>query len=70
MDRAFFRIREVAEVLGIGKSLAYELVASGKIPSVWIAGTRSRRVPAAALQSWIDEQNRIAIERSQQGESS
>jgi excisionase family DNA binding protein len=54
--RAFYRVSEVAEILAIGKSLAYRLVAEGKIPSVFIAGARTRRVPAAALERWIEEQ--------------
>ena len=56
MEKAFYRISEVAEIVGLGKSLTYRLVAEGKIPSVWLAGCRSRRVSAAALRKWIEEQ--------------
>lgn len=55
-ERAFYRISEVATMLGIGKSLAYRLVSEGKIPSVYLAGCRSRRVPAKALRQWIQVQ--------------
>ena len=58
MDRAFYRISEVAEIIGVGKSLAYELVASGQIPSIFLAGRRSRRVPEAALKAWIEEESK------------
>lgn len=62
MERVFYKVPEVAEMLGIGKSLAYKMVAEGKIPSVWIAGSRSRRVPAAALRRWIEQLNESAEE--------
>jgi excisionase family DNA binding protein len=62
MEKAFLRISEVAEVIGAGKSLAYELVASGEIPSIWLAGRRSRRVPREALERWIAEQAKQADE--------
>ena len=59
MDRMLLRVTEVAEALGIGRSKAYELVASGTLPSVRIGA--SVRVPADALRNWIAE--RIAGDR-------
>lgn len=56
-SRAFYRVSEVAERLALGKSLTYRLVAEGKIPSVYVAGTRSRRVPADALARWIERES-------------
>lgn len=56
MEKAFYRISEVAEIIGLGKSLTYQLVASGDIPSVMLAGRRSVRVPSDDLQKWIEEQ--------------
>ena len=56
MDKAFYRISEVADIIGLGKSLTYRLVAEGRIPSVWLAGCRSRRVARPALVRWIEEQ--------------
>lgn len=58
MEKAFYRITEVAEIIGLGKSLTYRLVAEGHIPSVWLAGCRSRRVARPALLKWIEEQAR------------
>ncbi len=43
-------------MIGMGKSMTYKLVASGEIPSVWLAGLRSRRVPAEALDKWVAAQ--------------
>jgi excisionase family DNA binding protein len=46
--RLFYRVSELADVIGCSKSKAYELVASGAIPSVRI-GTLLR-VPSSALE--------------------
>jgi excisionase family DNA binding protein len=56
MERAFFKVPEVAEIIGLGKSLTYRLVAEGQIPSVMLAGCRSRRVSSDALKAWIEAQ--------------
>ncbi len=57
MEKAFYRIPEVAEILSLGKSVTYKLVAEGKIPSVWMNGLKARRVPAEALKRFIAEQS-------------
>jgi len=49
-ERIFLRISEAAELAGIGRSKAYELVAIGEWPSVHIG--RSVRVPAEGLREW------------------
>lgn len=54
MDRLLFRPAEVAEALGIGRSKAYELIASGVIPSIRIGS--SVRVPLEALRAWMERQ--------------
>jgi excisionase family DNA binding protein len=56
MEKAFYRVPEVAEIIGLGKSLTYRLVAEGEIPSIMLAGCRSRRVSKVALEKWIEEQ--------------
>lgn len=57
LTKAFYRVSEVAEIISLGKSLTYKLVAEGQIPSVWLAGCRSRRVAKEDLQKWIDAQS-------------
>lgn len=64
MERAFYRISEVAQIIGLGKSLTYKLVAEGQIPSVWLAGCRSRRVSSEALKRWIEEQAAASGEKN------
>ena len=53
-DRLLLRPSEVADTLGIGRSKAYELIASGVIPSIRLGA--SVRVPADALRTWIARQ--------------
>ena len=65
MEKQFYRVSEVAEIIGLGKSLTYRLVAEGQIPSIWLAGCRSRRVPREALAKWIEQQGENANDRGQ-----
>lgn len=46
--------REVARLLGIGRTKAFQLMATGDLPVVRIG--RCARVPRLALQSWIADQ--------------
>jgi excisionase family DNA binding protein len=46
------RAAEVAAVLGVGRSTVYELIVRGELPAVRIG--RLVRVPAPALERWID----------------
>ncbi len=54
MDQVLLRVDEVSRALGIGRSQAYALCASGRLPVVRIG--RSVRVPAEALREWVREQ--------------
>ena len=56
----WLKVPEVAEVLRIARSRAYELVQTGEIPSVKIG--RSVRVSRKELDRWLEEQ-RQASER-------
>jgi excisionase family DNA binding protein len=51
MDRLLLRPAEAAEVIGIGRSKMYELLASGELPSIKIGG--SVRIPMEGLKAWI-----------------
>lgn len=50
----YLKVPEVAEVLRIARSRAYELVADGKIPSVRIG--RSVRINRRELERWLEGQ--------------
>jgi excisionase family DNA binding protein len=53
MTKLLLRPAEVSELIGMGKSKTYELIASGVIPSVRLG--KSVRVPADRLREWIEE---------------
>jgi len=46
--------REVARLLGVGRTKTFQMMASGELPTVRIG--RSVRVSLAGLHSWIDKQ--------------
>jgi excisionase family DNA binding protein len=51
-DRILLRIPEAAKALGISRSKAYILVASGQLPGVVRLGS-SLRVSRVALEEWV-----------------
>ncbi len=51
MDRLLLRPDEAAELLGVGRSKIYALLASGEVPSVRVG--HSVRVPLQALRQWV-----------------
>jgi excisionase family DNA binding protein len=51
-------LRQVQEILGIGSTKAYSLVATGEIPSVRI-GNRAIRVSRQELERWLESQRRF-----------
>ena len=63
MEKILLRAREVAEALGVAKSTAYELMATGQLPVVRIG--RSVRVPLDALRQRIE---RLTADDSQEKE--
>jgi len=46
--------RDVARLLGIGRTKTFQMLASGELPTVRIG--RCVRVPVAALKDWIGRQ--------------
>lgn len=58
----YLKVPEVAGILRIARSRAYEMVAEGKIPSVRIG--RSIRINRRELDRWLEEQRYGDIARS------
>lgn len=56
------RVSEAAELLGIGRSMAYDLCARGKLPTVRLGAGRAIRIPLKWLEAYIDELTREAAE--------
>ncbi len=50
----YLKVPEVARIIRVARSRAYELVAEGEIPSVRIG--RSVRVSRRDLDRWLEEQ--------------
>ncbi len=57
----WLKVPEVAEVLRIARSRAYELVADGEIPAVKIG--RSVRVSRKELDRWLQDQRYVDVSR-------
>ena len=58
-QRLLLRIPEVAEMLGIGRTKIYELIATGELPTIRVG--RAVRISVRTLQEWVEacEQQRI-----------
>lgn len=60
--RLLLTVREAAHCLGIGRTLMYELLATGRVPSITVG--RLRRVPYESLQAFVaviaDHQNALS----------
>ena len=57
-QRLLLRIPEVAEMLGIGRTKSYEMIATGELPTICVG--RAVRISVSTLQKWVEE-------REQQG---
>lgn len=53
-QRLLMRPEEAATLLGVGRSMIYELLRAGKLPAVHIGRTTS--IPVRALVRWIERQ--------------
>jgi excisionase family DNA binding protein len=53
LEQLLLRADECAKVLGLGRSKVFMMLSSGELPSVRIG--RSVRVPAKALERWVEE---------------
>ena len=51
--RSFFKVTDMADVVGISRTAAHELVKTGEIPSVRIKG--AIRVPRGAILRFVEK---------------
>ncbi len=51
-QRLLLRIPEVAEMLGIGRTKIYELIATGELPTIRVG--RAVRISVRTLQEWVE----------------
>ena len=54
MEKMLLKPQEAQEVLGLGRSRVYEMLATGELPSIRIG--HSIRIPVKALDEWIEKQ--------------
>lgn len=52
VERVLLRPEEVAAMLGIGRSIVFELLRTGELRSVKIG--KSRRIPRVAVHEYVD----------------
>jgi excisionase family DNA binding protein len=57
MERLLLTVEEAADRLSIGRTKAYELMASGELESVTIG--RCRRIPVDALRPFVEALRQI-----------
>jgi prophage regulatory protein len=57
MEKLLMKPMEVAQILGIGRSLVYEMLATKELPSIRIG--RCIRIPANALEKWIQDKQAV-----------
>jgi excisionase family DNA binding protein len=62
MEPLLLKAGKVAEVLGLGRSKVFAMLAVGELPVIRIG--RSVRVPRAALEDWIAEHTQHASGRT------
>ena len=54
MDKLLLRVPEAAEIASVGRTTAYQLIASGAWPVVRVGN--AVRVPLAGLRAWVEAQ--------------
>jgi excisionase family DNA binding protein len=57
MDKLLLKPTEVAEMLRIGRSLVYTMLATGELPSIRVG--HCIRVPKISLEKWINDQEKV-----------
>jgi excisionase family DNA binding protein len=57
-ERLLLRGREVATLLGISRAQAFRWMQNGTLPTLRIRGSRTVRVPRAALLRFIEDKTR------------
>jgi prophage regulatory protein len=55
MEKLLLRVNETAQLIGLGKSKTYDLIARGELPSIRIG--KCVRVPADKLREWVSAQS-------------
>lgn len=62
VQRATYTVEEAAQILGIGRGLAYKLVHSGELPALRL-GEKRYVVPRVAVERILNGEGAGAVER-------
>lgn len=54
IEKRTYTIPEAAKIIGISRSLAYQLAREGKLPTIKLS-TKRTVIPIAALDRWLEE---------------
>ncbi len=66
MEKLLLRVPEAARLASVGRTTAYQLIASGAWPVVRV-GT-AVRVPLAGLRSWVEAQTKAGQTGTESGQ--
>ena len=58
MERLLLKPSEAMELIAVGRSRIYEMLASGELPSIRVG--RSIRIPVKALEEWVADSQEAA----------
>ena len=61
-EPALLKVKEVARIIGFGRSKTYQMIRAGELPSIAIDG--NIRVPRKALEHWLDQKTNSASTKS------
>ena len=67
MEKLLLRVPEAAELASVGRTTAYQLIASGEWPIVRV-GT-AVRVPLAGLRAWVEAHTNGASRNSREAQA-
>lgn len=56
-SRLLLTVSEACDQLRLGRTTVYQLIRDGRLPSLRVG--RSRRIPAAALEQFIEQQTEV-----------
>jgi excisionase family DNA binding protein len=61
MPSEFYRVREIAALLGVSEARVYQMISERTIPAVRVSG--AIRIPKRAWESWLEATAATAIGR-------
>ena len=57
-DRRTYTVTEAAKIIGISRSLAYQMANEGRLPTI-LVGVRRKVIPKVALEQWLLDEAKV-----------